>query len=274
MSQNRRFQTRRSLARGLLAQGVLAGGLALAPAEAPAAEGAGPAVAAASDLSEALPLILGRFRQAGGGPVRLTFGSSGALARMIEAGAPFDVFLSADSALVRRLADAGRTAGPERIYGRGRLALFARTGSPVRPEDGMSGLARAAREGRLRRLAIANPDHAPYGRAAREALVATGNWSLLEPRLVIGDSASQAARFALTGGAEAGLLPLSLALGEALSRGGRHVRIDPALHAPLVQSAVLLRGAGADARAVLDFLGSPPAREIFRLFGLDPAGSA
>ncbi len=255
-----------------LTRRTLAGLIALAPTRAWASEG--PLVAAASDLTGALPIIAERFRRAGGGLVRLTFGSSGALTRQIEAGAPFEVFLSAEASLARRLAAAGRTQGPGRVYGQGRLVIFARTGSRVRPAGGTAELIRALRDGRIRRLAIANPEHAPYGRAAREALTALGVWRLAEPRLVLGDSAAQAARFAMTGGAEAGLLPLSLALGPELARAGAHARIDPALHAPLVQTVVLLRGAGQEARAFFDFLASPPARAVLRDFGLAPDGDA
>jgi molybdate transport system substrate-binding protein len=255
-----------------LTRRTLAGLIALAPARAWASEG--PLVAAASDLTGALPVIAERFRRAGGGPVRLTFGSSGALTRQIEAGAPFEVFLSAEASLARRLAAAGRTEGPGRVYGQGRLVIFARTGSRVRPTSGTAELIRALRDGRIRRLAIANPEHAPYGRAAREALTALGVWRLAEPRLVLGDSAAQAARFAMTGGADAGLLPLSLALGPELARAGAHARIDPALHAPLVQTVVLLRGAGQEARAFFDFLATPPARAVLRDFGLAPDGDA
>jgi len=255
-----------------LTRRTLAGLIALAPTRAWASEG--PLVAAASDLTGALPIIAERFRRAGGGPVRLTFGSSGALTRQIEAGAPFEVFLSAEASLARRLAAAGRTQGPGRVYGQGRLVIFARTGSRVRPAGGTAELIRALRDGRIRRLAIANPEHAPYGRAAREALTALGVWRLAEPRLVLGDSAAQAARFAMTGGAEADLLPLSLALGPELARAGAHARIDPALHAPLVQTVVLLQGAGQEARAFFDFLASPPARAVLRDFGLAPDGDA
>lgn len=255
-----------------LTRRTLAGLIALAPTRAWASEG--PLVAAASDLTGALPIIAERFRRAGGGPVRLTFGSSGALTRQIEAGAPFEVFLSAEASLARRLAAAGRTQGPGRVYGQGRLVIFARTGSRVRPAGGTAELIRALRDGRIRRLAIANPEHAPYGRAAREALTALGVWRLAEPRLVLGDSAAQAARFAMTGGADAGLLPLSLALGPELARAGAHARIDPALHAPLVQTVVLLRGAGQEARAFFDFLATPPARAVLRDFGLAPDGNA
>lgn len=255
-----------------LTRRTLAGLIALAPTRAWASEG--PLVAAASDLTGALPVIAERFRRAGGATVRLTFGSSGALTRQIEAGAPFEVFLSAEASLARRLAAAGRTQGPGRVYGQGRLVIFARTGSRVRPAGGTAELIRALRDGRIRRLAIANPEHAPYGRAAREALTALGVWRLAEPRLVLGDSAAQAARFAMTGGADAGLLPLSLALGPDLARAGAHARIDPALHAPLVQTVVLLRGAGREARAFFDFLATPPARAVLRDFGLAPDGDA
>ncbi len=97
---------------------------------------------------------------------------------------------------------------------------------------------------------------------------------MAEPLLVLGDSAAQAARFALPGGADAGLLPLSLALGPELARAGAYGRIDPTLHAPLVQTAVVLRGASREARAFFDFLASPPARAVLRDFGLSPDGDA
>lgn len=255
-----------------LTRRTLAGLIALAPTRAWASEG--PLIAAASDLTGALPLIAERFRRAGGGPVRLTFGSSGALTRQIEAGAPFEVFLSAEASLARRLVASGRAEGPGRIYGQGRLVLFARKGSRVRPAGGSAELVRALKDGRIRRMAIANPDHAPYGRAAREALMALGVWTLAAPRLVLGDSAAQAARFALTGGADAGLLPLSLALGPELAQAGAYGRIDPALHAPLAQTAVLLRRASREGRTFFDFLASPQARAVFRDFGLAPDGDA
>ena len=251
-----------------LTRRTLAGLIALAPTRAWGAEG--PLVAAASDLTGALPLIAERFRRAGGGPVRLTFGSSGALTRQIEAGAPFEVFLSAEASLARRLVTAGLAEGPGRTYGQGRLVLYARKSSKVRPAGGAAELVRALRDSRIQRLAIANPDHAPYGRAAREALTALGVWSLAEPRLVLGDSAAQAARFALTGGADAGLLPLSLALGPELARAGGQARIDAALYSPLVQTVVVLRGASREARVFFDYLGSPPARAVLRDFGLAP----
>ena len=223
----------------------LAGLLALAPSSAWAA--GGPLIAAASDLTGALPLIASRFRQAGGGPVRLTFGSSGALTRQIEAGAPFEVFLSADASLVQRLVRSGRAEGPGMDYGRGRLMLYARKGSPVRATGAGPELVRALR--------------------------ALGVWDLAEPRLVLGDSAAQAARFALTGGAEAGLVPLSLALTPELAGAGAHGRLDPALYAPLVQTAAVLRGAGREARAFFAFLGSREARAVLRDFGLAPEGA-
>lgn len=252
----------------------LAGLIALAPVRAWAQAPAGPLVAAASDLTGALPRIAEGFRRSGGSPVRLTFGSSGALTRQIEAGAPFEVFLSAEAALVQRLIRAGRAEGPGHAYGRGRLVLYARRGSPLRPAGGVGELRAALAEGRIRRLAIANPEHAPYGRAAREALVSLRLWELAFPRLVLGNSAAQAARFALTGGADAGLLPLSLALGPELAGAGTCARVDPALHAPLIQSAAVLRGAGPAARAFFAYLASAPARRALRDFGLAPEGGA
>src|SRR5690625_1869513 len=129
-------------------------------------------VAAASDLQFALEELAARFTEESGRPLRLVFGSSGNLARQIEKGAPFEVFLSADESYVERLEQAGKTRDSGVIYALGRLALVLPATSPLEPDASLEGLKADLRAGRVTRFAIANPDHAPYGRAAREALEA------------------------------------------------------------------------------------------------------
>jgi molybdate transport system substrate-binding protein len=247
---------------------LLLAGAALALATPPASTQRAPVVAAAASVQGALEEVAARFGRDTGQQVRLTVGASGNLRRQIEQGAPFEVFLSADEENARAVIAAGHAQGEGLVYALGRLALFVPRGSPVTAGDGLAGLRRALSAGLVRRLAIANPEHAPYGRAAVEALRASGMWELARPRLVFGESAAQAAQFVASGNAEAGLIPWSLALSPRVAPAGDHALVQDDLHAPLVHRAVLLRRAGPVAREFYAFLGSPAAREIFSRHGL------
>ncbi|MDP3488906.1 MAG: molybdate ABC transporter substrate-binding protein [Phenylobacterium sp.] len=248
-------------------RGIAAFGATTVTSCAPAQDRAGPTVAAAADLQFALPQVVEAFRAQGGGPLRLVFGSSGAFTAQIEQGAPFEVFLSADEAYVRRLAQGGLTDGDGHPYGQGRIVLFAPEGSTLKVDPQMADLTAALSDGRLRRFAIANPDHAPYGRAAREALIHTGLWEAARPRLVLGENAAQAAQFAASGSAQGGLIAYSLALSPEFARRGTFVLIPESFHRPLNQQMALLRGAGDTARAFYEFLQGPAARRILERYG-------
>lgn len=220
-------------------------------------------VAAAADLEFAFAEIVAAYPDAPS--VRVSYGSSGNIYMQIRQGAPFDLFLSADETLVERLAQAGLTHDRGRLYARGRLALYLPTASPLALDASLADLAQALDDGRLQRFAIANPAHAPYGRAAREALEQVGVWTRIEPHLVLGENVAQAAQFAQSGAAQGGLVALSLAL--APGAGGRHVPIAEALHTPLQQRMVLLRRAAAPARAFYAYLGSDAVRRVFERYG-------
>ncbi len=230
---------------------------------APAHAAEAPNVAAAADLKFALTEIAEAHARAGGVPPRLTFGSSGIFRRQIAEGAPFELFLSADEAYAEALIAEGRAEGPGALYAIGRIALYLPNGSPVKADNRLRDLAAAAKDGRLKKLAIANPEHAPYGRAAREALQRAGAWEAVQDKLVLGENAAQAARFAASGSAQAGILPLSLVRAEELAAKGGFATLPESWHAPLRQRMVLVKGAGAAARAFYAFLQSPPARAIF-----------
>jgi len=234
---------------------------------APAAAQPPATIAAASDLRFALDEVITAYARETGLRVRVTYGSSGDIARQIEQGAPFELFLSADESFVARLAAKGLTVDAGVLYGVGRLVAFAPAGSPVRVDERLADIGRAAGDGRLRKLAIANPEHAPYGRAAREALESLGLWPAVERRLVFGENVSQAAQFAASGSAEAGLFALSLATSPGLAGKGHYVVLPEKLHRPLRQRMVLLkRGSGA-ARRFYDFLQQPAARAILKRYG-------
>jgi molybdate transport system substrate-binding protein len=165
----------------------------------------GPAIAAASDLKFALDAVAAQFRVETGSEVRLTYGSSGNFAQQLQQDAPFELFLSADEDFVFKLADMGKTLDRGALYAEGRIVLFAPQGSALVPDEQFADLRAALEEGRIRRFAIANPEHAPYGRAAQQALESQGLWPAIEPRLVLGENVSQAAQFATSGSTEGGI---------------------------------------------------------------------
>lgn len=228
-----------------------------------------PTIAAAASLQFALTDIAAEFRRATGRDVRLAFGSSGNLRRQIADGAPFELFLSADVGYADALIREGRTAGPGVVYAIGRLVLFVPNGSPVRADPALRDVTAALADGRLRKLAIANPDLAPYGRAAREVLEHAGLWARIAPHLVLGESVSQAAQFAASGAAQAGIVAYSLVRGPGMDARGTWVLIPDADHAPLAQKMVLLEGAGATARAFAAFVQTPAARTVFARYGFE-----
>jgi len=221
-----------------------------------------PLAAAASNLNFALEALLEAHERAGGASVRVVYGASGNLARQIRQGAPFSLFLSADERFVLELAEAGHLEDEGAVYAHGRLALFVPEGAPVAVADGLAGLGEAASTGRLRRLAIANPEHAPYGRAARQALEAAGLWAALEPRLAVGESVAQALRFATSGAAEAAIVAASLLSAPEVASAGAHAAIAESLHGPLRQRMALTPEAGDAARGLHDFILSEPGAAI------------
>ena len=228
---------------------------------------AAPLVAAASDLQFALDAIVARFERDTGIAPRVTYGSSGNFARQIEQGAPFELFLSADEAYVARLAERRLTRDDGALYAVGRIVLFAPHGSPLRPDPELKNLAARLASGAAGRLAIANPEHAPYGRAAAQALQSLGLWEVVRPQLLFGENVAQAAQFASSGNADGGIVAYSLALGPALRDRGTFVLLPDSLHAPLRQRMVLLKGASPAAARLYDYLRSPAGRAILRQYG-------
>lgn len=259
-----------------MAAGLLQAALALGyPLQARAQSSRPVRLAAASDLKFALTLVLERFQTETGHKVEATFGSSGSFAQQIQQGLPVDLFMSADEDFVYKLADAGLTrmvtsaAGqsPDRgaLYAVGRIALYVPNNSTIELDAGLNGL--KAQWSQVSKFAIANPEHAPYGRAAREALQKLGLWEQVLPKLVMGENISQATQFVSTGAAQAGITALSLALAPEVARSGRHLALPASLHAPLRQRMVLLKSATPAAVALYDYLQGAAAREILRSYG-------
>jgi molybdate transport system substrate-binding protein len=223
-------------------------------------------VAAAADLQTALPEVAAAFEAATGTHVELVFGSSGNFFAQIQNGAPFDLFLSADSDYPRKLEDSGLVLPNTRIvYGLGRIALWT---SPNSPCDPRRETWKCLSDSSVEKIAIANPAHAPYGRAAVASLRAAGLYDQLKDKLVLGENISQAAQFVQSGNAQAGIVAYSLALSPAM-RNGKWWEIPAELYPAIEQSAVILKAAKNQlaAREFLTFVTLGPGRATLQRYG-------
>ena len=231
-------------------------------------------IAAASDLTDAMHAIAADFEKATGCSVRVSLGSSGNFLTQIENGAPFDVFFSADIAYPKKLESEGLTPpGSTYIYAIGKIVLWSRNDSGVDVGKGFAALSDPA----VKKIAIANPEHAPYGRAAEEALRHAGVYDAIKDRLVLGENISQAAEFVESGNASAGIVALSLALSPAMKDKGRAWTIPENLYSPIEQGAVALRGAGNPQAAgeFLDYIKTPATAALLERYGFVlPAGKS
>jgi len=218
-------------------------------------------VAAAADLAHAFGELANEFKARTGIAVDVEYGSSGLLAKQIEQGAPFALFAAANRDYVEQVVKTGKCdAATARAYARGRVVVWTRTG--VAPPEKLADLA----DPRFRKIAIANPEHAPYGRAARQALEKAGLWPALESRIVLGENVQATMLYARDGNADAAIVALSLA---AVTDGGASLPIDPALHAPLDQAMVVC-GSGPmvdDAKQLEAFISSREGREVMTRYG-------
>jgi molybdate transport system substrate-binding protein len=228
-------------------------------------------VAAAADLEPVLPPILGQFEKQTGVQVEATYQASAVLTTQILNGAPFDLFLSADLGFPKRLidagvADAGGATAPV-IYAKGTLVLWARKDSKL-PAPSLALLSDAG----LKRLAIANPERAPYGRAAVAALTSLKIYDSLKPKLVTAENIAQTAQFADSGNADAGLISLTSAMTPRLLASGTYFVIPRDLYWPIEQGAVIVKASMQHdaAQKLLDFLLSAPVQAEFARSGLTP----
>ena len=223
-------------------------------------------IAAASDLQAVFPALADRFERETGRRVLVTFGSSGNFFSQIQNGAPFDLFFSADIDYPRRLDGAGLgEAGSLREYATGRLVVWARRDSGVDVRQGL----RALSGSNVRRVAIANPEHAPYGRAAVAALQHERLYDSVRGKLVLGENIAQAAQFVASGNAQAGIIALSLALSPGLKDQGSYADIPEAFHPPLQQAAIIVRASRNKdaARQFMAFLGRPATIALLEASG-------
>jgi molybdate transport system substrate-binding protein len=230
-------------------------------------------IAAAADLEPVLPPILQQFQQATGIHAEATFQASAVLTTQIQNGAPFDLFLSADTGYPKRLIDAGLAdaagtadSSTPIVYARGTLVLWTRNDSHLAPSLDL------LRSPDLKRLAVANPERAPYGRAAVAALTSLKLYDTLKPKLVTAENISQTAQFVDSGNADAGLISLTSALTPRLSSSGSYFVIPRDLYPPIEQGAAIIGKTTqrAQVHKLLDYLLSAPIQAQLAKSGLTP----
>lgn len=230
------------------------------------------AIAAASDLSSVFPELAARFRRETENPVTFSFGSSGNFFAQIQNGAPFDLFFSADLGYPRELEAAGLAEpGTLQRYATGRIVLWVPAGSRLDVSKGLSVLLDPG----VRKIAIANPRHAPYGRAAVAALRHEKSYERLERKLVLGENIAQTAQFVESGNANAGILALSLVAAPAMKGRGRYFEIPQAHYPPIEQAAVILRSSKhkQTARQFLEYLKKPEIVALLERYGFALPGA-
>jgi molybdate transport system substrate-binding protein len=224
-------------------------------------------IAAAADLQFVLQDVSARFQKETSHKVELTFGSSGNFYSQIQNGAPFDMFFSADVDYPAKLEAAGLVEpGTLSQYATGRIALWVRKGSPIDTNQGLALLADAS----VRKISIANPEHAPYGRAAVAAMRHEKVYDKVRDRLVFGENILQAAQFVESGNADIGILALSLVLAPPLKGQGTYYEIPTSFYPAIDQAVVVLKSSKQKdiARQFLSFLRRPQIAEFMRANGL------
>ncbi|MBL8071215.1 MAG: molybdate ABC transporter substrate-binding protein [Nitrospira sp.] len=224
------------------------------------------AVAAASDLSFAIKEVIGEFEKQTGHHVKLSLGSSGNFFAQLQQGAPFDLYFSADIGYPKKLEEAGLTVpGSLYRYAVGRVVLWAPKGAPLDIAKGLAVL----REPTVRKIAIANPKHAPYGRAAVAAMEHAQVYMDVKDRLVLGENISQAAQFIESGACDVGIIALSLAVAPVMKNAGSYWEIPAEFHPPLEQGAVILKQSKQQevARQFLAFMQGPQGQEMMTRYG-------
>jgi molybdate transport system substrate-binding protein len=223
-------------------------------------------VAAAADLNFAFKELVPAFEQQTGERVRLTLGSSGNFYAQIKNGAPFDLYFSADIEYPKKLIEADLALpGSMHQYATGRIVVWTPKGSNLDLTKGMDVL----RGPTIKKIAIANPKHAPYGRAAIAAMEHFKVYQDVKDRLVLGENISQAAQFIESGACEIGVIALSLALAPAMKEKGTYWEVPAEVHPPLEQGAVILKSSKQlkSAKQFMAFMKSPPSQEIMKRYG-------
>jgi molybdate transport system substrate-binding protein len=225
-------------------------------------------VAAAADLQFAMQDVAARFQKETGKTVKAIYGSSGNFFQQIQNGAPFDLFFSANLEFPKKLEGAGLIdPGTYYQYARGKIVIWVPNESKIDVTSGMKALLDPS----IKKIAVANPQHAPYGQAAVAAMQKKGIYEKVKDKFVLGENISQTASFVVSGAADIGIVALSLALGPNMKDKGRYADVPPGDYSPIQQACVILSSSKNKdtARQFLSFIKTAAIGEVFRNYGFD-----
>lgn len=222
-------------------------------------------VAGAADLRYALDEVVANYKKDTNKTIKTVYGSSGLLYQQIKSNAPFNIYMSADEHYVNLLEKEGKTLQAGHLYAIGRIVIITSSKSNQVIEPTAKSLRDAITK--AKKIAIANTDHAPYGRAAKELFESLGLWDQVKEKLVFGENISQTTNFVLTGGADFGISALSLALSPNVVKQSKHVLVPDNLHKPLRQKMVLLKNANQNSKEFYEYIQTPKSKEIFKRYG-------
>jgi molybdate transport system substrate-binding protein len=225
-------------------------------------------VAAAADLQFAMQEMAARFQKQTGKTVRVIYGSSGNFFQQIQNGAPFDMFFSANLDFAKKLEAAGLTdPGTYYQYARGKIVLWVPKESKIDLTSGMKALLDPS----VKKIAVANPQHAPYGQAAVAAMQKENLYERVKDKFVLGENISQTASFVVSGAADVGKVALSLALSPSMKDKGRYAEVPPGEYPPIEQACVILGSSRSKdtARQFLSFIKTPAIGDVLRSYGFD-----
>lgn len=229
-----------------------------------------PLVAVASNLTQALTEIADQYQASSGIKVKLSFGSSGNFSRQILQGAPYQVFISADQSNVDFLIANGKKPLRNQAFAQGQIGFFIPAGSQLSGITDLNGIIEAIEFGNYNRLAIANPEVAPYGLAAEQALASAGVWIINRHKLLIGENIAQTVQFCLAGGIDIGIVPTSAAIQPEVRGHGNFIPIPPDWYQPIQQFLVLLTDSNPSATRFFNYLMDKESQAVLIKYGYTP----
>lgn len=229
--------------------------------------GEGPIIAVAANMSNVMSEIIDQYQSQTEQAIRVSYGSSGNFTRQLIQGAPYELFLTADKKYADVLNESGNIINKSNPYVLGRIAFFVPVNSSIEKSENLAQVVDALQFTQYRRIAIANPEHAPYGVAAQQALQQAGIWTILRKRLLLAENAAQAAQFALAGGIDLAVIPYSFMQEDNISRQGTFFLIPASWHEPIRQYLLLTREAGPAAKKFYHYLYSNETARLLKNYG-------
>lgn len=226
-----------------------------------------PVVAIAANMTHAMTDIIAQYQQETGNHIRVSYGSSGNFTRQLLQGAPYKLFITAHKKYADILAKKTNIIDISTPYVSGRIGLFIPTDSKLAGSDTLEAVIVALQSEHYRRVVIANPEHAPYGVAAQQALQQAGVWTKLRKRLLLAENAAQAAQFTVSGGVDVGIIPASLAVVPEISNKGKFFLIPESWHQTLEHHLLLINSARETVKHFYDYLLSDRTKRILRNYG-------